>query len=183
MEQLSEPTLIAQALGGDSTAFGELVLRNQTDVFNVCYRLVGNRQDAEDMAPDALIRAHKKLHTFSTQYTFGPWIRKIAANICLNELKKHYRKTEQIDADDHEWRFTAPTPGPDEVTENRAQANTIRKAILSLPPTHRTVIELRHYQDMSYQEIANTLEIPLDHVKSYLFRARKKLARMLEDEK
>jgi RNA polymerase sigma-70 factor (ECF subfamily) len=183
MEQLPEHTLIAQALGGDSTAFGELVLRNQTDVFNVCYRLVGNRQDAEDMAQEAFIRAHKKLHTFSIQYTFGPWIRKIAANICLNELNKHYRKTEQIPAEDLEWRFTAPTPGPDAIAEDRVQAGTIQEAILSLPPTHRAVIELRHYQDLSYQEIADTLAIPLDHVKSYLFRARKKLARMLQDEK
>ena len=101
MNDLPEDTLIKQALRGESTAFGELVLRNQTDVFNVCYRLTGNRQDAEDMAQEAFIRAHNKLHTFSMQYKFGPWIRKIAANICLNELKKHYRKTEQIDPEDH----------------------------------------------------------------------------------
>lgn len=183
MEQLPEPTLIAEAISGDSTAFGELVLRNQTDVFNVCYRLVGNRQDAEDMAQEAFIRAHKKLHTFSMNYTFGPWIRKIAANVCLNELKRHYRKTEQIAAEDHEWRFIAPTPGPEAFAAKQVQAQTIREAILSLPPTHRAVIELRHYQDMSYKEIAETLQVPLDHVKSYLFRARKKLARMLEDEK
>ena len=182
MNDIPEPTLITKSISGDSTAFGELVRRNQNDVFNVCYRLTGNRQDAEDMAQEAFIRAHKKLHTFSTEYPFGPWIRRIAANICLNELKKHYRKTEQIDTNDHEWRFSEKTPGPAATAENRAQAVTIKKAILSLPPTYRTVIELRHYQDLSYKEIAQTLNIPLEHVKSHLFRARKKLARILENE-
>jgi RNA polymerase sigma-70 factor (ECF subfamily) len=183
MNDLPESTLITQARSGDSTAFGELVLRNQTDVFNVCYRLTGNRQDAEDLAQETFIRAHRKLHTFAPGYTFGPWIRKIAANICLNELKKHYRKTEQVDPDDHEWRFASSAPGPGAIAETQFQAERVREAILALPPTYRAVIELRHYQDMRYQEIADTLEIPLDHVKSYLFRARKKLAGMLEDER
>lgn len=177
-----EQSLITRAITGDSAAFGELVRRHQRSVYNVCFRLMGTPQDAEDLAQEAFIRAHKKLHTFALGYDFGPWIRKIAANLCMNELKKHYRKTEQIPNEDQEWRFSAATPDPAAAVETRSEARQIRRAILSLPPAYRTVIELRHYQDLSYQEIASVMNIPLDHVRSHLFRARKKLARMLTNE-
>ncbi|MBN2045776.1 MAG: hypothetical protein JW757_12195 [Anaerolineales bacterium] len=75
MSDLPEPALISQALCGDSHTFGELVLRHQNDVLNVCYRWTGNRQDAEDLAQEVFIRAHKKLNTFSMQYAFGLWVR------------------------------------------------------------------------------------------------------------
>src|SRR5512134_857872 len=160
------------AAGGD--AFGELATRYQTSVFNVCYRLLHERGEAEDLAQETFMRAYDRLHTFDLDREFGPWIRRIAANLCLNYLEARKATTpfdEERGADDNQR-----TERQVEVQERSAQ---IRAALASLPPHYRVVVELRHYQQLSYEEIAAELAIPLSDVKSHLFRARKLLAEKL----
>lgn len=174
MSALSDRDLIQRARRGETEAFGELVTRYQTSVFNVCYRLLHERAEAEDMAQESFIRAHERLSTFDEERPFGPWIRRVAANVCLNHLSVQKTATELDDE-----RNADGNQGPEVVREARERSEQIREALASLPPHYRIVIELRHYQEMSYAEIATELNIPLSDVKSHLFRARKLLAEKL----
>lgn len=180
MQDLPDSTLIHRTRGGETNAFGELVSRYQQSVFNVCYRLIGNYRDAEDMTQNTFIRAYQRLHTYDDQRPFGPWIRKIATNISINVFQKHQPDT--VAYEEHKYQ-TSSNNGttPEEIFSQTERAETIHQAIINLPPKHRLMIELRHYQDLSYQEIAETLHISLSDVKSYLFRGRKMLAERLKE--
>ena len=169
--------LIIRSRRGDADqadAFGELVTRYQTGVFNVCYRILHNRVDAEDLAQETFMRAYDRLHTFDIEREFGPWIRRVAANLCLNHLQS--RKV-TVELDDE--RDADKSQGLEKQVEVKERGEQIRSAIASLPAHYRVVVELRHYQDMPYAEIASELKIPLSDVKSHLFRARKILAEKL----
>jgi len=174
MSAPSDRDLIQRARRGETEAFGELVTRYQTSVFNVCYRILHERTESEDMAQEAFIRAHERLNTFNEEYPFGPWIRRVAANVCLNHLS-----AQKITAELEDERDADASQSPEAVQVSQERSEQIREALASLPAHYRVVIELRHYQEMSYDEIAAELHIPLSDVKSHLFRARKLLAEKL----
>jgi RNA polymerase sigma-70 factor, ECF subfamily len=169
--------LILRARRGDADsaeAYGELVTRYQASVFNVCYRILHERGEAEDLAQEAFVRAYDRIDTFDIEREFGPWIRRVAANLCLNHLESQRTTAElndERDADNDQRLESA--------VEVHERSEQIRNALASLPAHYRVVIELRHYQEMSYDEIAEELSIPLSNVKSNLFRARKILAEKL----
>ena len=175
MDAPSDRDLILDTRRGNVAAFGELVLRHQTSVFNVCYRILHERSDAEDMSQETFIRAHARLHSFDVERPFGPWIRRVAANVCLNHLESQKVTVELDDEKDAD-----ESQSPAGRLEVRERSEQIRAALASLPPNYRAAIELRHYQEMSYDEIAAELKIPLSDVKSNLFRARKLLAEKLK---
>jgi len=175
MNAPADRDLILRARRGETEAYGELVTRHQTAVFNVCYRILHERHEAEDMAQETFIRAHSRLGSFDMERPFGPWIRRVAANICLNQLET-YKATGELDDE----RDADEARGPEAAYEAQERSGQIRRALASLPPNYRAVIELRHYQEMSYEEIADALKIPLSDVKSNLFRARKLLAEKLK---
>jgi RNA polymerase sigma-70 factor (ECF subfamily) len=174
MDATTDRDLILHARRGDSAAYGNLVIRHQTSVFNVCYRILHDHNSAQDLAQEAFIRALDRLHSFDIEREFKPWIHRIAANLCLNYLEAH-KPTFSLDEDRDEDK----APGPGVKVEENERSKQIRSALASLPPQYRIVIELRHYQDLSYDEIASELNIPLSAVKSHLFRARKHLAEKL----
>lgn len=166
--------LLLRARRGETDAYGELIKRYQTGVFNVCYRILHERGEAEDMAQETFMRAYDRLNTFDLGRDFGPWIRRVAANLCLNHLESR-KVTMPLD----EERDSDPGSRPERQVEVRERSERVREALESLPPHYRVVVELRHYQDLSYSEIARELNIPLSDVKSHLFRARKLLAEKL----
>ena len=174
MSMLSDRDLIQRARRGKAEAFGELVTRYQTSVFNVCYRILHERAEAEDMAQEAFIRVHERLDTFDEERPFGPWVRRVAANVCFNHLS-----SEKITIELDEERDADASQYPEVVQEDRERSEQIRCVLASLPAHYRIVLELRHYQEMSYDEIAAELNLPLSDVKSHLFRARKLLAEKL----
>jgi len=159
-------------------AFGELVQLHQSAAFNVAYRMLGNRRDAEDAAQEAFIRAYKAFDKFDTKRSFRPWIKQITTNLCLNRINSH-KPTLSLENDLPPPK--EPNPGPEAQTANSEQDAQIRAAILLLKPGYRAVIELRHFQDLNYEEIAESLDKPLSTVKSDLFRARKILAEKLKE--
>ncbi|MCA9936606.1 MAG: sigma-70 family RNA polymerase sigma factor [Ardenticatenaceae bacterium] len=176
-----------RAAQGDRAAFAWLVQQHQTAVFNVAYRLLGNRRDAEDAAQEAFLRAFRNMARFDSQRPFRPWIKRITTNLCLNRLEAQRVRPAITEADvgntDNpanldEWAHHNPTPEQRMLAQE--QAGDIRAAILQLPPHYRAVIELRHFQELSYEEMAVVLERPLSSVKSDLFRARKKLGDLLQ---
>lgn len=182
MSELPDRLLLLQAKQGNTIAFGDMVRRYQNAVFSVCYRLLGNRQEAEDMSQQAFIRAYQRLHTFDVERPFLPWIRRVAANVCFNAMER--RRLESVDVETVEESLPAP-PHDDPAQKVAAQESAVRlhAAVLALPPAYRAVIELRHFQELSYEEVSELLKLPLNTIKSHLFRARKLLAEALKDER
>ncbi len=187
VDQTPERQLIERTLAGDEAAFGQLVKTYQVAVFNIAYRMLGDREEARDVAQEAFWRAHRGLAGFDLDRPLAPWLYRIVTNLSLNQIR---RKTPPMISLD------SPLPGqpadaappqvpdlamgpPDQLLQAEAQAQ-IRGAILALPPVDRAVIELRHYQALSYEEIATVLDTSLSSVKSRLFRARRKLCDMLQ---
>ena len=187
MHPADERNWLHRAQQGDGMAFGELVRRHQTAVFNVAYRLLGRRRDAEDAAQEAFLRAYRALDRFDTSRPFAPWIKRIVTNVCFNRLEAERVRPAVTAADvSREGEDTADMDGwahqsltPEQRLVHQEQAGQVRAAILQLPPRYRAVIELRHFQELSYEEIATALNRPLSSVKSDLFRGRKLLAQLL----
>lgn len=181
MAQADSPTdadIVAQVIAGQQAAYRLVVERHQRAVFNAAYRLLGQPDEAADITQDTFLRAYQALATFQTDKPLAPWLCRIAINLSLNQLK---RRKVSVSLDDDHKQFDLP----DSSTEPQAQLlqaeqhNRLRQAILALPPEQRIVIELRHFQGQSYDEMAATLDLSLSNVKSRLFRARKRLKEIL----
>jgi RNA polymerase sigma-70 factor (ECF subfamily) len=174
-EEAGERRLIRRAQCGDDDAFGQLVVRHQQVIFNIAYRMMGNRQEAEDVAQEAFVKAYQALDRFDTQHLFAPWIRRIATNTALNRIKRRRPETEL-----KEEMLLAERPGPESQVIAGEVSERLRAAVAALPPNYRAAIELRHFQGLSYQEMSETLHAPLSDIKSWLFRARRKLREVLK---
>ncbi len=179
-------SLAARTLAGDVDAYAELVRRHQTVVYNVAFRLVGERQTALDLAQDAFVRAYRALATFDQVRPFGPWIARVAASVALDWLERKRvptvplpRPPGRADGEPGEEALPDESAEPERLYLEAEEREAIRRAILALPPHYRAVVELRHFQELTYDEIASTLGIPLSDVKSHLFRARRLLRRSL----
>jgi RNA polymerase sigma-70 factor, ECF subfamily len=182
MLDLTDRSLVTRTLADHPQAYGELVRRYQNSVFNVCFRLLGERLEAEDLTQDAFIRAYQRLTTFDVEREFGPWIRRLAANLCYNHLKKNQLPQTFLD-DEVEIPRDSIDTDPELAAEKSEQSASIRATLLQLPPHYRITLELRHFQQLSYEEMAAELDLPLNTVKSHLFRARKQLAKLIVSEK
>jgi RNA polymerase sigma-70 factor (ECF subfamily) len=178
MSSASERGLAERAAQGDQEAFAEIVRIHQQAVYNVAYRMLGNVRDAEDAAQEAFLRAYRFFDNFDLERPLAPWLKRIAANMCINRMQVE-KPTASLDNDLPPP--PDPNPGPETQTSDRQREHRIRAEILRLPSRYRAVIELRHFQEMRYEEIASQLNCPLSDVKSDLFRARKLLAERLKD--
>jgi len=181
MENNTDGSLVLRILAGESDVYSTLVASYQFSVFNVCYRLLGDSKDAEDIAQDSFIRAFQRLETFDINRPFGPWIRRIATNLCINFLKRRHWQGDIELNDESDYRVMSKSINPEIALENSEKRDLIRLVLLDLSPNYRIAIELRHFQDMTYEEMANHLNLPLNTVKSNLFRARKKLLEIMKE--
>ena len=168
---------ITQAKHGSSTAFNHIVEKYQKPVYNLCYRMFNNRDDAEEAAQEVFMRAYFKLDTYTETYMFSTWLFSIASHYCIDRLKK--RRFQLISWDDLDPWY--PFPGQDvpqpEKTMLKVEADREVRTLLSeLSPDYRTVIILKYWYSMSYEEIAQTLGTTIDTIKSRLFRARRMMA-------
>ena len=179
MSQPSDGSLVSRTRRGEAEAFGDLVQRYQQSVFNVCYRMMAERRDAEDLTQETFMRAYQRLGLFDRERPFGPWIRRIAANLCLNRINSQKPPEMPLD-DERDYLFANRELNLEAKLQLTEEQASIREAILELPPNYRVVIELRHYQEMSYKEISIQLNIPVSDVKSHLFRGRKQLAKRMK---
>jgi RNA polymerase sigma-70 factor (ECF subfamily) len=180
--ETDERALIARTLAGEDDAFAALVHIHQATVYNIACRLVGQRETAQDLAQETFLRAFKALDTFDPNRPFGPWLYRIATNLSINWVKRARLPTVSLDAPRPAVEDGAePLAIPDTSAEPAARfaqaemQTQLRKAILSLRPDYRVVIELRHFQEMSYEEMAEALNAPIGTVKIWLFRARRLL--------
>jgi RNA polymerase sigma-70 factor (ECF subfamily) len=119
------------------------------------------------------------MRTYDPERPFGPWIRRVAANMCVNHLRSNWRSTEPLD-EEHDLPALRPAQDVAAAVEERGLRSRVRDAIRALPPHYRAVIELRHFQGLTYEEMAKALSLPLSDIKSHLFRSRRLLAEMLK---
>ncbi|MBN1313342.1 MAG: sigma-70 family RNA polymerase sigma factor [Anaerolineae bacterium] len=164
----TELDLITQAQQGDRQAFGELVRHHREGVVTVVYRLCGDANMAEDAAQEAFIRAWQHLPGYQPRSPFRNWLYRIATNVALDVLRGE-KQTVDVDA----LPLAASGPSPEAAVENMERAEYVRQTVLALPPASRAVLVLREYEELSYQEIADTLDIPIGTVMSRLSYARK----------
>lgn len=172
--QIEESTLIEMAKDGDRQAFGQLVSSHRQGVVNVVYRMCGDPQLAEDMAQEAFLRAWQKLPGYRPKAPFRYWVYRIATNAALDVLRRQWHT---LDVD--EVQVASNDPGLEEGSASAARARVVQQAVLALPAASRSVLVLREYEDLSYQEIAETLDIPIGTVMSRLSYARGKLRELL----
>lgn len=178
MSSTDDRGLALRVLQGDREAFGEIVRRYQQAVFSAAYHIASDVRDAEDATQEAFIRAYRFFGKFDPDRPLEPWLKRIAVNVCLNRLE---RQGSTSLLDEELSPAPDPNPGPEAQSVGRDRDERIRAELIRLPPRYRAVIELRHFQDLSYDEIARELKRPLSDVKSDLFRARKLLAERLKD--
>jgi RNA polymerase sigma-70 factor (ECF subfamily) len=175
-----EQVLIKKVKKGDLDAYGAIIQDYQSSVFNVCYRILGNRQEAEDLTQEAFMRAYNQIASFDLDRPFGPWMRTVAANLCYNHLKRARLNRVPLE-DERDMIMDDPKYGPEGVLEINQEHKALYRAIWTLPDIQRLALELRHFQGLSYQEMAEVLNLPLNTVRSHLYRGRQKLAELLEE--
>jgi RNA polymerase sigma-70 factor (ECF subfamily) len=182
-EHPEDAVLVRKAQEGDVDAFESLVRKYQQTVYAVCRRLTGAHQSADDLAQETFIKAYFALATFDSRWPFYPWLRKIAVNTSLNYLKSRKRERPLTD-EALAGRGSNPQPARDLPQARLEQAEfeaRFRRAVDSLPEEQKSVFVLRFYEDLSYEEISRTLEVPQGTVMSRLNRARQKLKALLAD--
>lgn len=173
----NEAELVTQAQRGDRNAFGELVCIHAQGVRNVIFRLYGDVQVAEEAAQDAFIQAWLHLSSYRPQTSFRNWLYRIAVNAATD----HWRREKRILPNAIEdLPLVDGQPGPEALLSQAERTELIQRAIFSLPDASRAVLVLREYEEMSYHEIADTLDIPVGTVMSRLNYARRVLKEKLE---
>ncbi len=182
MDPRSDEQLIEQSRTGSQEAFRELVRRHQGAVYSLCYRTVGDPGDAEDMAQEAFLRLYHSLGKFRRGARLRPWLHKIAVNVCLDTLRKRKEPTLSLD-EISEGSGEPPiphsgTPPEDVLLDREAQAR-VQQALLQIPGDYRVALVLRYLEELSYQEVADALGVPLSTVETRIFRAKKMLGQML----
>jgi RNA polymerase sigma-70 factor (ECF subfamily) len=172
-----EEILVTRAQQGDRRAFGELVGIHYTGVIQVVYHLCGNTQVAQDAAQETFLRAWQHLPGYRHQGTLRSWLYRIAVNAALDMLR---RDSKLISGSVDDLPLADEDPGPEAALVADERAALVQQAVNALPPASRSVLVLREYQGMSYQEIAATLDIPVGTVMSRLNYARNQLRVRLE---
>lgn len=179
-----EATILVDACSGDRRAFGLLVRRYQRQAYAVAYSFVGNRDDALELAQEAFARAYKAMDRFDASLPFYPWLYRIIKNTCLNHLKKRNRRGEVSLQAMQDSGFDVASHH--EAADNSLHRSDLRTKLASaldqLPDDHREILILRHFQELSYKEIAECLGIPQGTVMSRLHAARKNLRSCLGEE-
>lgn len=174
MDRAEEAELIRRSLSGDTRAYGALIGAHERVLFNVALRMVRDREDAKDLTQTVLIKAYERLATFDRSRKFFSWIYRIMVNESLNFLERR-RRSEPLDE-----AMASSERGPDREAEEREVGRIVEEAIAELSPDYRQVVVLRHFAQLSYEEIGAALEVPEKTVKSRLFTARRLLGEILE---
>jgi len=180
---LSDEELVDLAQEGSLPAFASLIERHKAAVFSMALRVIGNREDAEEAAQDAFVRAFRALDTFRRDAKFCTWLYRISMNVCLTKARQSRLEVISIEdsmEDDGSTPLQIPDQAdrPDQIVERTEFNDRVRELIAALPPNYSAVLTLYHIQDLSYEEISQTLDLPLGTVKAQLFRARDALKKL-----
>jgi len=180
--------VIDRALHGDSKAYAELLSRYRDSVYYVLLRMVNNPSDAEDLTIEAFGKAFHNLPKYIPSHAFSTWLFRIATNNCIDFMRKKSQSPRPFDQDEGEEDEMEATVAsdmklPDEVMMDRETAASLNRIVKSLKPRYRRLIELRYFEDYSYEDIATELSLPIGTVKARLFRAKVLIFNMVQDKR
>jgi len=174
--------LVRKSLGGDSGAFAAIVERYQHRVYNIAFRMTGDREDSLDLAQESFIRVFRALHGFKGDSSLSTWIYRIANNVVVDELRKRQRRPKVVQSTDavlshedgeHTFELSSPLEDtPEQVVLRKEKRQEIQLALLQLSAEHRAVLVMRDVEGLSYEEIAEIFMLNVGTVKSRLNRAR-----------
>jgi RNA polymerase sigma-70 factor, ECF subfamily len=176
---------IAGALAGNQASYRSIVKKYHDPIFNLLFRMVHQKDEVEDLTQEAFIKAFGSLSSFNEEFAFSTWLFKIATNNCIDYIRKRKLQTFSIDkpmeSKDGEYSYEIPdsTYEPDRGLIAGQKTTLLEQAIQSLPSKYRTVIRMRHTEELDYQEIADKLHLPIGTVKAHIFRAREMLNKAL----
>ena len=183
-KDLADEQLVELAVSSDPDAFGEIVRRWERKIFALCFGMLTREDEARDAAQETFIAAYKNLDKFRGESKVSSWLHRIAVNQCLTVKRRaKTRSEERIDNENGETDriFVAPAKmSPGNEAEQAERLNVVRQAVSALPMDLRQVVVMKEFEEMTFQEISDTLEIPLSTVKSRLYTALKQLRMRLE---
>jgi len=179
-----ERDLVLRCLGREERAYRELIRRYQTPVVNLAWRITGNPDDAAEVAQETFIRVLRSLHTYDPERPLKTWLFKIAANLALDAIRRRKRRPVAIqdlfDEDEGPMlEAVEPGPGPDALLQVERSGERFDQLVSEMPEHYQAILYLRYREDLAYEEIAETLGIPLGTVKVRLHRAHEILRRKL----
>lgn len=181
----NDSAVVERCLKGDKEAFADLVYKYEVPVYNLVYRIIGDREEAKDITQQTFLNAFLSLSSFKRELKFSSWLYKIGTNLCIDYLRKSYQRKkvsieEVMDSSRGEELIN------EAAMENKTQENweineRVQKAINKLPDHYRAAVVLRHIQNLNYEESAQVLNLPVGTVKTRVHRARKILYEELKD--
>ena len=181
--------LVQQAVKGDQKAYAELMSRYKDSIYFMLLKMVNNRDDAEDLTIEAFGKAFKNLHQYTPDFAFSTWLFKIATNNCIDFIRRKRKYTFSIDksmendsGQEMQFEIKSPMLDPEEKMIKKQKAALMRDVVEKLKPRYKRLVELRYFQERSYEEIADELQLPLGTVKAQLVRAREFLYQILKNQ-
>lgn len=173
--------LVQKARSGDQHAYAQLLNRYWDSVYFMILKMAHNKDDAEDLTIEAFGKAFKYIHNYEPEFAFSTWLFKIANNNAIDFLRKQHTKTISIDSqgrdadEDNPVQLQSDTPDPEEVMIHKQKTEFLKTIVKELKPRYSRLVHLRYFDEYSYEEIAETLSLPIGTVKAQLFRAKELL--------
>lgn len=183
--QPTDEELVAAALAGEQERFADLLERYQARLVNYLYRLVHDVEESHDLAQEVFVKVYYALDRFDPSYRFSTWLFRVAQNAAIDQIRRRrlklvsMQRPEEGGEEAHEWEFPSLGPTPYGDLRNQERGEAIQRAIEGLPWEYRELIVLRHFGELSYEEIAQLKKMPLGTVKNKLFRGRQMLKEKL----
>lgn len=181
--------LVQLAVKGDQKSYAELMSRYKDSIYFMLLKMVNNRDDADDLTIEAFGKAFKNLHQYTPDFAFSTWLFKIATNNCIDFIRRKRKFTFSIDKNmendsgqEMQFEIKSPLLDPEEKMIKKQKALLMRDVVEKLKPRYKRLVELRYFQERSYEEIADELKLPLGTVKAQLFRAREFLYQILKNQ-
>lgn len=179
--------LAFEAQEGNMQAFADLVERHKGRVYRTLYQVVGDAHDAEDLAQEVFVKVFRSLSSYRGDAAFTTWLHRLTLNLAFDWLRARKRRPLQVPLEPQTDRDEAPAPepaspdeGPEELTLRAERRQNLRQAIQNLSPDYREVVLLHHFHHLSYQQIADRLDVPVRTVETRLYRARAQLKKLLQ---
>jgi RNA polymerase sigma-70 factor (ECF subfamily) len=177
----ADQEIVARVRSGDGEAFAKLVLKYQSRVLTLATRILDNRSEAEDIAQDIFVKVFQSLHDFRGDSRFSTWLYRITVNHCLNHIRRRTRQQQSLVVTEPEdWVKESRTNNPHKTLEQKERWALVQAKLQVLSLEHRTIILLRDFEGLSYEEIGAVLQLESGTVKSRLHRARMELKALLE---
>jgi RNA polymerase sigma-70 factor, ECF subfamily len=184
MDLSSDEIIVERALTGDAEAFGEIVRRWERRIFALTYGMLGREEDARDATQETFLAAFRNLRGFRGEAKVSSWLHRIAVNQCISRQRRSKVRSELALEDEQETNAnsfaTSIDRSPAHVTEGRQQTVAVRRAVNSLPLELRQVVVMKEFEELTFREIADVLDLPLSTVKSRLYTALKQLQMRLQ---